>query len=295
MRPQVLLANLTRGLRPARRTAVVASSSAFTLPTTHFRRHLSNPPTDYYAKYAGKLQEKVKKEGAESLDDLKKRIAEQARREEAVRRMKELEERLPQPETKSASNLPPHVKPLDKIVRLEKLQRESGEAVEQLWIEYHKDKYAVSAVIPRSTYLTLHERGQKFPTFLLPVFRPEGVEIFLLQHAGHQTHFTSLLAYQTHGADAPPFLTLTYYTDLIDSHDRVLAHGEVDLDRINVAVARMLTEGMREFYLGGGESPAPERGWMLVQRMHQQPNEFKIDDVIEHARSLIQQTPVPAA
>jgi ATP synthase F1 complex assembly factor 1 len=100
---------------------------------------------------------------------------------------------------------------------------------------------------------------------------------YLLEHQGHQTFFTSLLTYQVKGTEAPVMLTLTYYTDLIETKGIVLLRGEIEEKGTDLESAKQLVETMRNFYLGDEYS--------LVQQMHHSPSEFKFENVIELAKA----------
>ena len=52
------------------------------------------------------------------------------------------------------------------ILKLELLSDLSPEEVSNLWLEYHKDKESVSAVIPTSTYTKMMDRASVCPMFL---------------------------------------------------------------------------------------------------------------------------------
>ncbi|KNE68773.1 hypothetical protein AMAG_13413 [Allomyces macrogynus ATCC 38327] len=288
--------NLSSMLRPtsfAARTSLrtIAARSAVSLsgigvapPPSMMRRPYTVPSVDYDNKYADKLVKKAQAEGFKSVDEMKAAYKKRADDEVARKRAEEdaaqkvKNEKLAK--TIATDTLPSHVKKLGDLVHLDKLQSESPEVIEKLWVGFHSNKDAVSAVIPREMYLQLHGRAKQYPQFVLPVFHGDGAETFLLQHSGHQTFFTSMLSYQTHGAEAPVLFTLTYYKDLMDDKGIVLVRGEVDLDKLSMDSARKLTEGMRNFYL--------DQEFVLVEQMYQDAKKFDFSDVMAVARARAQ-------
>lgn len=60
---------------------------------------------------------------------------------------------------------------LDKIVKLELLEKENAETIHKIWTEYHADKDCITASIPASVYGTLYQNSLKYPmvsgTFLI--------------------------------------------------------------------------------------------------------------------------------
>lgn len=52
---------------------------------------------------------------------------------------------------------------LDKIVKLELLEKENQETITKIWTEYHADKDCITAVIPKETYDTIFKRSQQYP------------------------------------------------------------------------------------------------------------------------------------
>lgn len=82
-------------------------------------------------------------------------------------------------------------------MKVDLLQDKSAEEVEDIWLQYHKQKKEILvATIPSSTFNLLTERSMKYPLFILPLPRSQGFEFFLLQFSGNTVHFTPLLCYQ---------------------------------------------------------------------------------------------------
>ncbi|EPQ26025.1 uncharacterized protein PFL1_06478 [Pseudozyma flocculosa PF-1] len=159
------------------------------------------------------------------------------------------------------------VKPLHKILDVEKLAKESPDTIGKLWTGYHTLKGKLSAVIPTASYLELTANARKYPQFVLPLPREiiggeetvegsdateqpqkqQGYEIqylewgFLPKPATHKVGgdpaeaipdpttvlFTPLAEYKMRQEFAQPALILSHYTDLADSKGIVLMRGEI--------------------------------------------------------------------
>ncbi|CAI2185162.1 3120_t:CDS:2, partial [Funneliformis geosporum] len=149
-------------------------------------------------------------------------------------------------------SLPPNIKPLDKILNMDKIKDQDSVMIEKLWIEYHSKKNCLSAVIPADIYRTLFKRGQQYPMFVVPLPQEQGFEFYILQFQFHQCFFTSLLEYKTHGVKSKHHMVLTHFPDLIDSKGIVLMYGEiVEPDLISLKTAQYLTYIMQKFYVSG--------------------------------------------
>jgi len=96
--------------------------------------------------------------------------------------------------------------------------------------------------------------------------------------------FTPLAEYKLHHSYATSHLTLTNYTDLVQSHGIVLMRGDITPSesdpgklRMNMAEAQILALAMQKFYLECGS----ERGLEVLARFHEKPNEFRWEEVIQ--------------
>ncbi|KAI9223314.1 ATP11 protein-domain-containing protein [Blastocladiella britannica] len=274
-RSAATLAGVTVGPSPQVRAAAHESA----------RRAYAAPSPDFELKYQEKLLDRAKAQGFTSvqamLDSYKQRRAQEELEARRVAAAKEKAEAASLAAEVSKGDLPPHVKKLNDIMVMEKLAEESQANIEKLWLAFHAPRDNIAAVIERDTYLLMHSRAKKYPMFVLPVFRnpqdPSEAENYLVQHSGHQSHFTSMLSYKTHGAEAPVLFTLTYYTDLVDSKGMVLVHGEGDTKALPLEVMKRLTQGMRNFYVS--------EEYALVEMMYQNPAEFSFDAVLAVVRA----------
>ncbi|KAJ2804110.1 hypothetical protein H4R21_001770 [Coemansia helicoidea] len=262
---------------------------------------MSNVP-DYEAKYRSKLLERAQAAGVSTIDELKQKIGDEAaaaaKREQvdqnaaaqaapgadaAAAAGKSQAAQAPQAGKQSAGALPPNVKTLDQIMRLDLLDGKNTDEIGEIWRAYHAGRDGVSAVIPAAAYQELMAVAKKNPLFVLPLPRSEGVEFFFLQFNYHQVHFTSLLEYKTATTNARPYLTLTHYTDLMDSKGVVLMRGEIDTTTRHVDAhnAQYLALQMQQFYVTGG----PEKR-RLLELFNQKPAEFDYRALVDAAAKL---------
>lgn len=89
----------------------------------------------------------------------------------------------------------PHKK-LSDLLKLDLVQGMSVEEITKIWLEYHKQKEVIAAVIPTAVFNKLMENAKKYPLFLIPIPRSQGFEFIVFQFASNTVHFTPLLCYQ---------------------------------------------------------------------------------------------------
>jgi len=101
--------------------------------------------------------------------------------------------------------------------------------------------------------------------------------------------FTSLQEYKMRNSFATPYLVLTHYTDLAQSHGIVLLRGEITPTTANGAGgdaryflsqedAQLLAMGVQRYYLWGHGDGEGER---LLRTFHEKPQEFKWEDLLK--------------
>ena len=108
------------------------------------------------------------------------------------------------------------------------LEGKSKEEIGQIWTEYLATKEGLCAVIPSATFQSMKELYETHKTFLLPLPRKEGYEFVVVQFAGNEAHFTTLINFQAHAENAPECLTLVHYVDLAEDKGIVLMKGDYD-------------------------------------------------------------------
>ncbi|KAJ2661500.1 hypothetical protein IWW48_002367 [Coemansia sp. RSA 1200] len=267
--------------------------------------HLSSIP-DYEEKYHAQLMRRAREKGVDSVEELKRlvkeqqqqhsdggRVADQSGRTQTKDRpetprkaepLKDTHRVLDRSSNASASNLPPDVKSLDQIMRLDKLGDKTSEEISKIWTAFHTTTDCISAAIPACTYRDLLAVARKNPLFIIPLPRDQGIEFFFLQFDYHRVHFTPLIEYKTNTVNARPLLTLTHYTDLADSKGLVLMRGELEgrsnalLDSQN---AQYLALQLQQFYVTGG----PEKR-ALLERFNQKPESFDYNELVQAAQKL---------
>ncbi|KAJ2345897.1 hypothetical protein GGF43_005105, partial [Coemansia sp. RSA 2618] len=233
------------------------------------RKLMSHIP-DYESKYRDKLVQKARERGMETVDELKHTLKEAAKHTEAAPagRAAASDPRSARMQ-RSAQNLPPDVKSLDQMMRLDRLEGKTADEIGEIWTQYHAQRDdTIAAVIPTHVYQRLLQTARRNPIFVLPLPREnQGVELYFMQFDFHQVHFTSLLEYKTNQTQARPFLTLTHYTDFID-RGVVLMRGEVDTERrmLDAQGAQLLALLMQQFYITGGEEKRK-----LLETFNQRP------------------------
>ncbi|EGF81341.1 hypothetical protein BATDEDRAFT_24227 [Batrachochytrium dendrobatidis JAM81] len=247
----------------------------------------------YREKYEAKLERKAKEAGFESVEQM---IAKRKQDELDVKeRQRKLAEQKPSPPSgendptkknldRKSEKLPSYEKKLDQIVKLELLMKETPEMVSIIWNKYHSDKNCLSASIDSATYKKLHQRGRKYPLFILPLPRNDGYELYFIQFSGHQTYYTPLLEYKTHGALSRPSFVVTHYDDLAASKSIVLMVGELgesQSSNLTLTEAQNLVYQTQLFYITGNENQQK-----LVETFHEQPESFQYEELIKAVETL---------
>lgn len=100
--------------------------------------------------------------------------------------------------------------------------------------------------------------------------------------------FTPLAEYKSRVAFAQPYLILTHYTDLSQSHNVVLMRGEIsDSVALGGTEAQVLAVRLQLFYNPSGEGGERERErFDLLEKFHEKPEEFDLDRLVATAWEL---------
>lgn len=170
---------------------------------------------------------------------------------------------------------------LDQVMKVELIEHKSKDEIAQIWVEYHKTKNCVSAIILSDSYLQLQAKAMHCPMFVYPLPRNEGYEIWLSQFSGQKCYFTSLINYQTFQENAPHSFVLTHYTEFLETKGLVLARGEVDPSHLNTLEAQTLTNQMQLYY-------ASQRAdlYAMVRQFNHDPQHFDYKQLIEQLNNL---------
>lgn len=233
----------------------------------------------FFEKYAGK----IKKAQSEAKQFDVKRTA--PRGDARLRReteqwkesIKSVEERLTQKkkeqENKRGSKLPSS---LGELIRLEMLESKTVDEVAHIWTQNFKEKEAISAIIPATSYEEMKKRAKEFPTFLYPLPRDNGYEFVLSQFEGNRCFFTSLINFQVHGENAPWQFCMTFYPELADTKDIALMTSEIDQTSMNIFEAQCLAQLQKLFYVSPDEKKAD-----LLYTFNRNPDAFKYMDLVK--------------
>lgn len=117
---------------------------------------------------------------------------------------------------------------LNILMKVDLIVDKSSDEITKIWVEHHKTKDCISAVMPSPSFLQLHTKSLHCPMFVYPLPREEGYEMWFSQFSGQRCYFTSLVNYQKFQDNAPISFTITHYTEFMESKGIVLVHGEVD-------------------------------------------------------------------
>ncbi|PFH54742.1 hypothetical protein AMATHDRAFT_284 [Amanita thiersii Skay4041] len=191
----------------------------------------------------------------------------------------------------------------------------------------------VCASIPMETYRKMTSMAAKYPTFVIPVPRPRNpaepkidgetdaaYEFYYLQWNFHGVPptpyanddpfkkpkltpsdgpetstvlFTPLQEYKLRLSFATPYLVLTNYTDLAQTHGIVLLRGEITPNAnmiqgqnymLSQSDAQFLAMSMQKFYLWDNDQSGQSNGRKLLKQFHEEPTQFKWEDLLEEAR-----------
>ncbi|KAK7504085.1 hypothetical protein BaRGS_00004817 [Batillaria attramentaria] len=184
----------------------------------------------------------------------------------------------PQPVPQSASYTT--AKGLDSVMKLDLVQDKSPEEIEQIWKEYHSKKDCVFAVLKKEDFEDLMSKAQQCPTFVFPLPRNDGFEFMLMQFDGKDVQFTSLAMYQILKENAPACMSLTHYTELVDSKGIVLMSGQYDDKVLKREEALMVVQLMTIYY--GKNTPRFDR----VYEFNHKPDSFDYNVLIDDCKNL---------
>lgn len=169
---------------------------------------------------------------------------------------------------------------LSDIVKVEMLENKTADEIRHIWLEYHKTKDVVSAVIDVAQFEKLQQQGKKFPIFIFPLPRDQGYEFIMHQFSGNSVHFTPLLSYQVHKENAPECLNTVHYTDFKDK-GIILMRGEFDSKVISAREAQYLVNQLQMYYCQDDAGRLA-----LLKTFTYEPAKFKHMDVIKQIEEI---------
>lgn len=213
------------------------------------------------------------------------------------------------------------VKPLSSILNLPKVVSTTSTQLSSLWTAYHASRSDgtgrgyLCASIPLDLYEKMAQVASKYPTFVIPLPRSvqgenkdsTAYEFYYLQWSFHHVpsslsgdnsarnplpistvHFTPLVEFKLRTTFAMPYLVLTNYTDLAQTHGIVLLRGEITTGSsaessqrylLSQEDAQALSIGLQKFYLWDQN----DDGKKLVKLFHEDPSSFNWEDVVKQA------------
>jgi len=166
---------------------------------------------------------------------------------------------------------------LDMVLDTKLLQEKSSDEIEKIWLEYHKEQPRVSAALTKETFQRLRTRYEECPMFVLPVFRERGYISVVFQAQGQQHLYSQKAKFDNADpADVRPDLSLTFFTDLMDSKDLVLMRSQ-PIERgaeVSLEDAQVLVGLNQIFYLN--------LDWFksFVKPFNHNPSEFDFNKVL---------------
>nr|KAG5711712.1 hypothetical protein BaRGS_023476 [Batillaria attramentaria] len=151
-----------------------------------------------------------------------------------------------------------------KKTELMKINTTASTPSQSIWKEYHSKKDCVFAVLK----------------FVFPLPRNDGFEFMLMQFDGKDVQFTSLAMYQILKENAPACMSLTHYTELVDSKGIVLMSGQYDDKVLKREEALMVVQLMTIYY--GKNTPRFDR----VYEFNHKPDSFDYNVLIDDCKNL---------
>ncbi|KAJ1552567.1 hypothetical protein HK405_010824 [Cladochytrium tenue] len=250
-------------------------------------------------KYSAKLTEQARSKGFDSVEALlaatkadaaSRRRAIAKEREAAWRKQQEQQQQQdsdatattgpssPSPATSPATaRKSSSTRSLDDIVDVARLRREDPDRIAAAWNEHHATKDGVvSGVMPAEFFNKLMDAIRKYPTFIFPLPRDDGVEFYLMQAGGKQLYYTPLLEFKTRQEAARPHLVLAHHDELAAEKRIVLMRGDVLVNTLSPELARLLVYQTQLFYATGSE-----RKRALVREFHENPAAFDFQKLID--------------
>ncbi|OAQ67933.1 F1F0 ATP synthase assembly protein Atp11 [Pochonia chlamydosporia 170] len=277
-------------------------------------------------KYREKLNQKAKKEGHNSIDDLKSAYADKI---DAERKKDAIEYPIPTipqaPETPvsqpnrgpapaqkaaKATSVPPSasgkaaIQSLDEIVDVEKIRELPEKELTAVWrLRHANSPHKLCAVIPTASYKAMEEMARQSPQFVLPVpHESQGAEIHFLQWTFDPASntstvlFTQLAEFKTRGEFAQPHTTVTHHLDLADDKGLVLMQGQTMEDRgVQPEHAKWLVMCLQRFYgawesteseLEGARKERADERKKLVQWFGNGDSRFSVEKLLEEAERM---------
>ncbi|KAH3682646.1 hypothetical protein WICPIJ_006391 [Wickerhamomyces pijperi] len=303
-RPSLLRSGFRHLLKSQVRTAVCTDIRYIQ------RTSKSDPLTEQYKE---KLLKKAQELGATDIDGLKEKLKEKLevhRKEFAkIDPLQELEEferqqaleaqakkakqdKLRDPRSPDAPEKP--FKTLDSFIALDKLKELPLKEIELIWrARFQTKENSMTSLIDGATFSKFYKNARENPIFVLPVPRePEGHELHYVQwqFVGPNTihlMFTTLLEFKTHKEYARPHTTISFHTELLESHNVVLMNGHVEKESaMTLQESQLLLLNVQRFYGALTDSEATKRRLQLLRDFTSGNERFSVEELVRESESL---------
>jgi len=175
---------------------------------------------------------------------------------------------------------------LNKVVKVDLLEKEPSEKVKIIWQDYHKHKDCIFSTIESTKYKHIRERSRKSPMFVFPVPLEKGFVSILGQATKPSPElmedhyvFTLLDEYQKKGVASEPYLDMVCYTDFMESKGIVLMRAPMTSTRLTRLQAQYLVNLWQLFLIDDDK-------YELMEQFNHKPNEFDFQKVVEKVQQL---------
>lgn len=274
--------------------------------------------------YQEKLLKKAQEKGFNTIEELKESLKEELEKKKKEfskvdplntlkkyqeAKGKEIED-MNKPTTKSLGAIPTDketkpYKTLSSYVNKEKFMELSPQEIEFLWrARFTSGQMAenhLHAVLQKNVWTKMYENAKENPVFVLPLPRditPEqdtgvktGAELFYVQWTfpdRNTTHciITSLVEYQLHKEYAKPYLSISFFGDMLERKNISLMVGQLDLEcSINISDCTLLLLNLQRFY-GVIEGGLSSERLAMLKAFNKGDTSFDVNKLVDLANSM---------
>ncbi|KAF4682300.1 hypothetical protein FOZ60_010777 [Perkinsus olseni] len=166
----------------------------------------------------------------------------------------------------------PIPKKLNEIVRLPLFEREDPVKIRSMWLEHINEKpRSIGAVMAKPEWDVFHKNAVACPMFIVPVQKPEGYFNMVSQiQDGKYCLMTFLDHYRSNPTEAPPFMVLNFYDDLLKSKELTLLRADLVSPDLSKAEGEAVVRTLREFY----GQPALFKKWVETFNLRSREFDF---------------------
>ncbi|KAH3675645.1 hypothetical protein WICMUC_002562 [Wickerhamomyces mucosus] len=264
-------------------------------------------------KYKEKLIKKANELGVKNVNELKERLKDQIEvqkkefskidplkeleeyeRRQAIEAQEKLKHENQIRDPRAANTPEKPFKTLNSYVDLEKIKELPLKELELIWrARFQSKDNTLISLITSNVFDKFYKNARENPIFVLPLPRgDEGFELHYIQWSfvGPNTihcMFTTLLEFKTHKEFARPHTTISFHTELQDSHNVVFMNGTVEKESaVKLQEAQLLLLNIQRFYGALEETEVSRRRLQLLQDFTNGSANFNIDKLVEEAQSL---------